>query len=135
MKSWFLAGSHPKDYEQGLDTRISYDGKNSSYLKAKGAHPAGFGTVMQLFKADAYRTKHMRLSAAVKAEGLEGWAGLWMRVDGPANKMLGLDNMQDRPIKGTTDWQRYEVVLDVPQESVHVAFGLLLEGKGQVWLS
>jgi uncharacterized membrane protein YeaQ/YmgE (transglycosylase-associated protein family) len=135
MRSWFLAGSHPQDYEQGLDNRISYNGKNSSYLKAKVAHPAGFGTLMQLFKADDYRNKRMHLSAAVKSEGLEGWAGLWMRIDGPAEKTLGFDNMQNRPIKGTTDWHRYEVVLAVPQESVHVAFGLLVEGKGQAWLS
>ena len=43
--------------------------------------------------------------------------------------------MQGRPIKGTTDWQKYEVVLDVPQESVAIAFGILLTGKGQAWLS
>ncbi len=36
-----------------------------------------------------------------------------MRVDkGP--KMLAFDNMQDRPIKGASNWQRYAVVLEVP---------------------
>ena len=30
---------------------------------------------------------------------------------------------------------RYEVILDVPQESVAIAFGILLTGKGQAWLS
>ncbi len=27
------------------------------------------------------------------------------RIDGPESKSLGFDNMQNRPIKGTTDWQ------------------------------
>jgi len=36
-----------------------------------------------MFKADDYRNKRMRLSAAVKSEGIEDWAGLWMRIDGP----------------------------------------------------
>jgi hypothetical protein len=43
--------------------------------------------------------------------------------------------MQDRPIKGTTDWQRYDVVLDVPADSTGISFGILLDGTGKVWLS
>lgn len=42
--------------------------------------------------------------------------------------------MEDRPIKGTSDWNRYEIVLDVSTEAVHLAFGVLLAGKGQVWI-
>jgi len=49
--------------------------------------------------------------------------------------MVAIDNMQDRPIKGTTGWQRYEVVLDVPQDSTGISFGILLDGAGEVWLS
>ncbi len=136
MKSWFLAGSDPQDYELGIDANVVRNGKNSGYLKAKVAEPRGFGTLMQMFKADDYRNKRMRFSAVVKSAGIEEWAGLWMRIDGQKQgETLAFDNMQNRPIQGTTDWQKYEVCLDVPQESVCVAFGLLLAGKGQAWLS
>ncbi len=135
MKSWFLAGSQPGDYEEGIDHTVTYNGKNSGYLKASVAQPKGFGTLMQMFKADQYRNRRMRFSAVVKSNDVENWAGLWMRIDGPESKSLGFDNMQNRPIKGTTDWQEYRIVLNVPQESMHVAFGILLTGKGQVWLS
>jgi hypothetical protein len=40
--------------------------------------------------------------------------------------------MGNRPIKGTTDWKRYEVVLDVADQATAVAFGILLTGKGSV---
>jgi hypothetical protein len=43
--------------------------------------------------------------------------------------------MQNRPIQGTRDWQKYEIVLDVPAKSTGIFFGILLEGKGQVWLN
>jgi hypothetical protein len=110
--------------------------KNSGYIKSKVSEVAGFGTLMQMFKANNYRNKRMRLSAMTKSEGIDHWAGLWMRVDGPERgKYLAFDNMQNRPIKGTTDWQKYMVVLDIPQESVHIAFGILLDGKGQIWFS
>ena len=135
MKSWFMAGSDPRDYELGIDANAVRNGKNSGYLKAKVAEPRGFGTMMQMFKANDYLNKRMRFSAFVKSEGIEAWAGLWMRFDGPQHRSLSFDNMQNRPIKGTTDWQKYEVVLDVPQESVAIAFGILLTGKGQAWLS
>jgi len=42
--------------------------------------------------------------------------------------------MENRPIKGSTDWQKYEVVLDVPEGSMEIAFGILLAGKGQAWV-
>jgi hypothetical protein len=36
-------------------------------------------------------------------------------------------------VKGTTDWTRYEVVLDVPEAALRLAFGPVLTGTGQVW--
>ncbi len=135
MKSWFMAGSDPQDYELGIDANAVHNGKTSGYLKAKVSEPRGFGTMMQMFQANDYLNKRMRFSAFVKSEGIEAWAGLWMRIDGPHQGSLGFDNMQNRPIKGTTDWHKYEVVLDMPQESVAIALGILLSGKGQAWVS
>jgi hypothetical protein len=135
MKSWFMAGSDPGDYELGIDPNAKYYGKNSAFLKAAVAEPRGFGSMMQMFKANDFLNKRMRFSAYVKSEEIEAWAGLWMRIDGSGQQPLGFDNMQNRPIKGTTDWQKYAVVLDVPAESVNIAFGILLECKGQVWLN
>jgi hypothetical protein len=49
--------------------------------------------------------------------------------------MLAFDNMQNRPIKGTTDWKQYESILDVPEEAANIAFGVLLSGAGKAWLN
>lgn len=133
--SWFMAGSHPADYELGIDSEETFEGKNSGYLRSRRSEAEGFGTMMQMFKANNYRSKRMSFSAVVKSEEVENWAGLWMRIDGPSKSTLGFDNMQNRPIRGTTDWQQYSVVLDVPPESIDIAFGILLDGPGQVWLS
>ena len=37
-------------------------------------------------------------------------------------------------MKGTTDWTRYEIVLDVPEAGQQIAMGLILDGPGQVWM-
>jgi hypothetical protein len=131
---WFVAGSKPTAYESGVATEVTYNGHQSAYLKAKMPSVEGFGTLMQDFRADHYLGKRVRFSAFVKTEGAQDWAGLWMRVDKEA-KQLAFDNMQGRPIKGTTDWKKYDVVLDVPQEATGIFFGVLLSGSGTVWLS
>ena len=69
---------------------------------------------------------------AVKSRLHQARKELRERLDG---KMLSFDNMQDRPIVGTTDWQKYEVILDVPEDGAQIAIGIVLSGKGQVWLS
>ena len=61
--------------------------------------------------------------------------GLWMRVDGKRSQTLAFDNMQDRPVKGTSAWQNYEVVLDVPAGATGIFFGILLDGPGTVWMN
>lgn len=133
---WFRAGSKPADYEMALDPSGGRT-RGAAFIKSRTATPAadGFGTLMQQFKAEAYLGKRLRLSGYVKAADISGWAGLWMRVDGPTpTQPLAFDNMQNRPIKGTLDWRRYEIVLDVQPTAVNIAFGILLAGPGQAWI-
>jgi hypothetical protein len=131
---WFVAGSKPAEYESGIDSSAAYKGHSSAFLKAKKPVVEGFGTLMQDIRAGHYLGKRVRFSAFVKTEGVQGWAGLWMRVD-KGSQQLAFDNMQDRSIKGTTNWQRYDVVLDVPEDATGIFFGVLLGGSGTVWLN
>jgi hypothetical protein len=132
---WIRAGSAPADYDMGVDTVVRHTGRASAYIEAKGKDSKGFGTLMQMAAPGSFRQKRVRLTAFVKSEKIENWAGLWLRVDGEARtSFLAFDNMQDRPIKGTNDWTRVAIVLDVPQEAKALAFGLLLNGSGRVWM-
>ena len=133
-RGWVLAGSNPTSYESGIDAQLSHGGHPAAFLKSTVTRIDGFGTLMQEFRADHYVGKRVRFSAFVKTQDASGWAGLWMRIDkGPTQ--LAFDNMQNRPIKGTTDWRKYDVVLDVPQDATGIFFGILLGGTGQVWIS
>jgi hypothetical protein len=135
-KGWYMAGSKPTDYESSVDTGNAYGGQPSAYLRSKKPEvPEGFGTLMQNFSAEQYVGKRVRFSAFVKSENIERWAGLWMRVDGKPGQTLSFDNMQDRPIKGTSAWRNCEVVLDVPAGALGIYFGILLDGPGTVWMN
>lgn len=94
----------------------------------------GFGTLMQRCKPDNYLGKRIKMTAYVRSEKVSDWAGLWLRVNQAGSQQsLSFDNMQDRAIKGTTDWAKYEIVLDVPINASMLAYGTLLSGEGQVW--
>jgi hypothetical protein len=138
-QGWFMAGSKPASYESGVDAESVLNGLPSAYMKSIQPVPEGFGTLMQNFAASQYLGQRVRFSAMVKSASVERSAGLWMRVDGdskdPSQRTLAFDNMGDRPIKGTTGWQRYDVVLDVPQGATGIFFGVLMDGTGEVWLN
>lgn len=133
LVGWFKAGSDPDNYECGVDRQAAYQGSGSGFIWSR-PDPKGFGTLMQMFKADEYRGRRHRLSAYIRAENVESWAGLWMRVDGFSGKTLAFDNMGKRPIKGTIEWRNYQVVLDVPEQAQYIAFGVLLDGSGRIWV-
>ncbi len=135
---WVLAGSSPADYITHTDPREHHSGGSSGHLRSRSEAAAEgdkFGTLMQSFKADTYRGKRVRLSAYVKLYDVRDWAGLWMRIDGPKNEVLGFDNMQDRPLRGTlTSWTPVFVVLDVPDQAEDIALGILVAGYGGTWI-
>ncbi|MFA6210024.1 MAG: hypothetical protein WC714_11425 [Candidatus Obscuribacterales bacterium] len=132
-KGWITAGSHPDSYEMGSFTDFCHSGTKCARLCSKTDAIDGFGTLMQSVKADSYRGKRIELTAFVKSESVDGCAGLWMRVD-VGQEYVSFDNMHDRPIKGDTDWTQYHVVLDVPEKSTNISFGVLLSGAGSVWM-
>jgi len=125
-------GQNASDYAAEIDRKVAHGGGAAMSLRSIVARPAAFRAVSQFVKADSYRGKRVRLAGYLKTRDVAEFSGLWLRVDGP-NSMLGFDNMGRRPIKGTTDWTRYAVVLDVPEAAMRLAFGPLLMGVGQVW--
>ena len=49
--------------------------------------------------------------------------------------MLGFDNMDNRSVKRTKDWQEASVVLDVPAAASALAYGFFVAGGGKMWVS
>ena len=133
--AWFPAGYSPELYEMGIDRRVFHSGTASGYIGSKTAAEGGdWATLMQRIRADEYRGRRVRLSAFIKSESVREGAHLWLRVDALGG-IRAFDAMQRRPIRGTTDWRKYELVLDVPGDSIGISFGLLLIGqRAKAWI-
>jgi hypothetical protein len=133
LTGWFLAGSGPGHYRAERDAAMKHDGRASARLRSVEDPGGKFATIMQSIRADDYVGKRVRLSGFVRTADVRDWSGLWLRVDRKGGQMT-LDNMQNRPIRGTTDWNAYSVVLDVPPDTESLHFGVLQTGAGTTWL-
>ena len=130
---WFAAGSNPAGYEIGIDNSVFQNGNSSAFIESKSVKGNQFGTLMQTINAENYLGKRLQLSVYIKTKDVKGWSGMWMRIDGENYQTLGFDNMQMRPIKGTTNWNKYEIVMDIPSNSKTINYGALLGGEGKIW--
>jgi hypothetical protein len=138
-RGWFANGSALADYNVATDYAVTYQGHPSVSISAKKPDSTGFAGFMQSISANDYKGKRVRLSAYLRTRDVTGdgsrGAHVWFRVDGPNQKMLGFDNMDTRPVKGNTEWTKYEIVLDVPGESIGLAYGSFLNGSGTAWVA
>ena len=134
---WWQNGDKASAYVVGVDRIQTHGGLPSAYVKSIEPSISGFGGMMQMCSADEYRGKRLRFSAWMRTEQAnDGGAHLWFRIDGEERRqMLRFDNMDNRPVKGTTDWQQYSIVLDVPPNAAALAYGFFIAGTGQAWIS
>lgn len=133
IKGWSLSGSNPELYEVTVDSNVFHTGTKSGLLYSKNeVNAQHFGTMMQGFQAHDYKKKRLKLSCFLKTENVFK-CGAWLRIDNATGDTIQFDNMDNRSIQGTTDWNHYSIVLDVPEDSSSIHFGVLLIGQGKVW--
>ena len=135
-KGWFANG-HPSPSGYAIQTtdRSPRSGRACAVIELVGSRPAGgFGNLLQSVDATPYRGKQVRLKAAVRTEGGESRAQLWLRVDREGGKVGFFDNMHDRPIVSAT-WADYEIVGDVDADARALTLGVMFTaGTGRVFV-
>lgn len=142
-KGWFEAGSNPNQYEITIDNQVTYNGKSSIQIKSLDPNTAqDFGNLMQTIQAENYRGKRVKFSGYIKTENVQPvGASLWMRVDrermneNDKNVSIAFDNMMNRSPIGTTDWQKFEIVLDIYNNAEYISFGMMLIREGTAWFA
>jgi len=119
------------DAEYRATLAKAYDMARAPSKMSVGGGP--FGVATATFPVKEAAGKRVRFSGYIKTENVtKGYAGLWWRVDGK-NGPLAFDNMQNRGVKGTTDWERYAIELAVPADAININFGALFPGEGTAW--
>lgn len=134
VQGWGLTGTRPDAYEIRCDEVFTDCAVPILRTRAFKSEPFGMGSLTHSEGAETWRGRRVELRAELRSGAVDGWAGLWMRVDGSEGKVLAFDNMQNRALRGTTSFKWYSVVLDVPLDAEKVSFGVLLHGPGAVFI-
>ncbi|GGG20453.1 hypothetical protein GCM10011344_21360 [Dokdonia pacifica] len=118
------------DYKVNIDSTVVKQGNYSASIESikKGKDFSAWGFTIPA----TFGGKKIKLTGYVKTENVsDGYGGLWMRID----PQVGFDNMNNRGIKGSTDWKKYEIELDLkPNEATNIVVGGILVGKGKIWI-
>ncbi len=136
IPGWIFTGNTPKAYQVQLDETVKFHGLRSILMQNSrfDLEASSYCTILQQFKAKNFIGKRIRFSGMIKSQEVAGWGGLWMRIDSVTSTIIKIDNMQNRPIRGNTDWTSYSIVLDVPENSSIINIGMLLYHTGSLWL-
>lgn len=134
-ENWILTGGNHRRYEAGFDVTVKHDGKETLLLKNKDeiTKAYGFSSLETSIDAEMYRKKRLRLTMWVKTDDAT-WVMPWMGVKSETN-IVAYDNGCGRKVSGTTDWQKWSIVLDVPVAAIVVEYGVMLGGNGKVWIT
>jgi AraC family transcriptional regulator len=130
---WLLAGIHLEDYAVTLDPQGGRSGGSALRVASSVPKPQGFAGVARQVDPVPYRGKRLALTAFARTKNVGGEAGLYLRIDTSGTPAWIMENMDDRPIRGTQAWRLYRIVLDVPENAVDMYYGALLEGTGTAW--
>jgi len=134
---WNMGGD---GYELAVDSVSPHSGRYSLRTQWRGSSAYAedsrkFATASQLFPVARAAGRRLRLTGYIRSERITvGFAGLWMRVDGPpGTPVLAFDNMGTRGVRGTTPWTRHVIELPVDSGASAVYIGVLHPGDGTAW--
>jgi hypothetical protein len=69
----------------------------------------------------ALRGGRVRYSGWIRTDSVDGYAGLWLRVDGPSGGLF-LENINATGPRGTTGWRQYTIEQEVSPNATAVVF-------------
>lgn len=130
--------------EIGVDGQKSVAGHQAYTVRCNNPVLPSYGGARNTIRTAQFRGKRVRVSAWLMASGISGVptpqysgvageGGLWIGV-GSQKGGTRMDRMQNRTIKGTTDWEYRDFVVDVPDDNNQMFIGYWMQGKGQLWV-
>ncbi len=129
---WSAAGQVGKQFEVGYDEQ-----EGAVYLRSLGEPGEQLGALTQTIDARPYIRQTLMLSAEVKTEDPKVRAELFMRTVGPKpGTQTGESVNSGAGWNAGKDWTETKVQVGgmVDEQTRSLDFGLVLQGKGKVWI-
>ncbi len=119
-----------------LDAKVRHGGRQSLRIDNTGPEP--FGAIVQPVPVTGLAGRTLRLSGWVRTReaggGRKGWGAALQLQAKKGGSPVAYTVLADHVIGGTSDWKRREAIVAIPVDAEAVEVGILLRGKGSVWL-
>jgi DNA-binding winged helix-turn-helix (wHTH) protein len=136
LSDWVLAGSNTTDYIGCLDENFGVPAP-SAHISSKISSPDGFTSLLQGGWLEEYRGKKIKLSMQIKANNVLNHAGLFLRADAEKEgEPLAFINsaIAEDLIIHSINWTNKSLILDIPNETANLVYGIYLNGEGEIWM-
>jgi hypothetical protein len=126
---WDARETTPHEYFVGVDDNIVHHGKSSLFVHSIAKKPSGTVYIAQVFDANQFRGKRVMLTGYLKSQDLHEQIHLSLvaAAQGSQGTSDGVT------VSGTTAWQRYQIVIDVPRDANAITIGFYMNGEGSFW--
>lgn len=137
----FLSFDHPRgwvkdgnvDHYEITMVPDGHNGKNAVTIKSSSttikSHSA---SIWQNSLPTNFIGHRVKMTAFLKCQNVLDTAGLWFNVLNSPTQVLETDEYF---LTKTTDWKKFEIVLDIPKGTSNLNYGAFLSGTGQLWFS
>ena len=133
----FQPRANPKEYTAAFDPTVNHapGAPPSRHLQSLVRKPQAAAWIFEAHGSllNAMRGKRVRLTAWIKTTDVTNCAGLQFDLIA-RGRIVSHDDSMNRALTGTTDWQQYYSVADVPNDLSAVKIYIGLMGPGQLWL-
>jgi hypothetical protein len=120
---WRMSGA---GFHAGVVSQNCWKDETCVLLSAPETSAGGYGSLYKTVSADRPGARRFRFRAAVRVEGPNTRARLWLRFEGNSIRHSG-----DITADG---WAYYQIDTEIPPESGPVTVGLMLSGPGKAWI-
>ena len=135
-----LENGRPKDWRaQAGQSRLEfqttgsheqpYKGKTCGMIKRIPGRPFGepFGNIKQSIKVSDFKGEKIQFSAAARVS--DGIGYLWLSIDVPRARCIF-----QQLIITSDEWQKYSILVEVPQEATKITYGLAYVGQDAAFI-
>ncbi len=135
-------GKFKDNFKAEVDPEVTHSGLPSMRLTSTTAKPTdsaaafrGIGPSYHDIDIAQFLGKRVRISAFVKTENVQNFAGLFLIATSDSEKQWEtFDPGIDRSLTGTNDWKKVEMVFGVHPKTTGIQFGVDLTGTGTAWM-
>ena len=127
--NWYNASG----YEGGIDSTISYSGKNSFYIKSiTSPKPAQYGSMG--INIPARRGQQLTMEGYLKLENVQnGLAGFYLAIIGK-NGTIQKTDLSESGVSGTQPWKKYKISIPLSVDARTINVATVMSGQGKLWI-